>query len=83
MRDCTSSGDCEPACQYVLDTYSPEFHIVKKVDGDYQNVIATPEDKQLVCEAIYFESEPFFSDEDMADLYLVWEAASNLDRWTT
>ena len=25
MNDCNGSGDAEPACKYILDTYKPEF----------------------------------------------------------
>lgn len=79
LRDCNASGDCEPACRYVLDHCNPEFRIVKKVNGEYQNVCASPEDKRSICEQIYFESDTDFSDEDNADLYLVWEAAHDLE----
>jgi hypothetical protein len=79
LRDCSGSGDCEPACRYVLDHCSPEFRIVKKINGKYQNVGASPEDKRSICEQIYFESETDFSDEDNADLYLVWEAARDIE----
>jgi hypothetical protein len=79
LRDCNVSGDCEPACRYVLDHCNPEFRIVKKVNGEYQNVVASPEDKRSICEYIYFESDTDFSDEDKANLYLVWEAARDLE----
>jgi len=78
MLDCIKTGDCEEACRYVLEVYSPQFRVVKKVDGEYRNVLASTEDKREVCEAIYYDSESDFQDEDSADLYLVWEAASEL-----
>jgi hypothetical protein len=81
LRDCNASGDCEPACRYVLEHCNPEFRIVKKIDGEYQNVVASPEDKRSICEEIYFESDTDFSDEDNANLYLVWEAAHDLQTW--
>jgi len=79
LHDCCSSGDCEDSCLYVINQHKPEFRIVKMIDGEYQNVIASPEDKQAICETIYFESESDFSDESLAELYIVWEAAANLN----
>ena len=78
MNDCNRSGDAEPACRYILDTYKPEFRIVRKVAGKYQNVIASNEEKSKVCREIYGGSDTNFNDEDNADLYLVWAAASDL-----
>jgi len=77
---CTGSGDAEPSCRYVLDAHKPEFRIVKRIDGEYKNVLATPDDKREVCEAIYFDSESNFDDESICDLYLVWEAAHDVCR---
>lgn len=82
MLDCNKSGDCESACQYVLDTYSPAFRIVKEIGGEYQNVLASAEDKQAVCEAIYFESESDFTDESLSELYLVWESAATIEAFS-
>ena len=74
LLDCTGSGDCEPACQYILDEYEPEFRIVKKGDdGKYANVIADETDKTAVLQEIYGDDKP-----DDQDLYLVWEAAHSL-----
>ena len=77
--DCNRSGDAEPACQYILDIYKPEFRIVRNVDGKYQNVIASKEEKFQVCREIYGGSDTNFNDEDNANLYLVWAAASDLE----
>ncbi|WP_417737729.1 hypothetical protein [Rosistilla oblonga] len=79
MNDCNGSGDAEPACQYILDNYKPEFRIVRRVDGKYQNVIASKEEKHQVCREIYGGSDTNFKDEDNANLYLVWAAASDLE----
>lgn len=79
MNDCNGSGDAEPACQYILDNYKPEFRIVRRVGGVYQNVIASKEEKLQVCREIYGGSDTNFSDEDNANLYLVWAAASDLE----
>lgn len=79
MNDCNRSGDAEPACQYILDHYKPEFRIVRNVGGDYQNVIASKEEKYRVCREIYGASDTNFNDEDNANLYLIWAAASNLE----
>lgn len=79
MNDCNRSGDAEPACQYILDHYKPEFRIVRNVDGKYQNVIASKEEKHQVCREIYGGSDTNFNDEDTANLYLVWAAASDLE----
>ena len=78
MNDCNRSGDVEPACQYILDHYKPEFRIVRNVGGDYQNVIASKEEKFQVCRETYSGSDTNFNDEDNANLYLVWAAASYL-----
>tara|TARA_A100001391_G_scaffold204890_1_gene202322 strand:- start:2316 stop:2924 length:609 start_codon:yes stop_codon:yes gene_type:complete len=79
MNDCNGSGDAEPACQYILDNYKPEFRIVRRVSGEFQNVIASKEEKLQVCRGIYGGSDTNFSDEDNANLYLVWAAASSLE----
>lgn len=79
MNDCNGSGDAEPACKYILDTYKPEFRIVRNVGGKYQNVIASKEEKYQVCREIYGGSETNFNDEENANLYLVWAAASDLE----
>lgn len=79
LLDCTRSGDMTHACLYVLGVHKPEFRIVKWIDGGFKNVIATPEDKQKVCESIYFDSDVDFSDESRANLYLVWDAAFHVD----
>jgi len=78
LQHCGAGGDCEPACRYFLDTYKPQFRIVKKIDGEYENVIADENDKQLICQTIYFESETDFSDVDNSELYLMWQAGSDL-----
>lgn len=80
MLDCTASGDCEPACRYVQETYDIDWRIVKRIDGEYQNVTASAEDKRKVCEEIYFESESDFSDEELAEVYLIWQAAHEVVR---
>jgi len=82
LLDCCASGDCEDACRYVLSEYQPEFRIVRCVDKTcnpwkFENGIATAEEKQATCEAIYFESESDFSDEDLAEVYLIWQAADD------
>lgn len=80
LEDCTMGGDAEEACQYILDNYSPEIRIVKKIDGEYQNVIADSNDKRKFCEEVYFESESDFSDEAIANRYIVWEASHSIER---
>lgn len=79
MLDCTRSGDVEPACQYILEAYEIDWRIVKTVDGEYQNVTADADDKRKICEQIYFESDSDFSDEETSEMYLIWEAASNIE----
>ncbi len=72
-------GDGELACQYVLDTYRPEFRIVRKTGNDYENVTASLDEKTKVCHDIYFESDTDFTQEANANLYLVWSAAGDLE----
>lgn len=77
MRDCNASGDCQPACEYVRDVLGVEFRIIaRNAAGEYENRLATAEEKEATCRAIYFESETDFSDESKAETYLIWEAAS-------
>lgn len=78
VSDCNAGGDVEPACQYILDVYEPEFRIIARneVTGEYENRPATDREMQRTCEAIYFESESDFTDRDTAALYLVWDAAN-------
>lgn len=78
MLDCTGPGDAEPSIRYVLETYDIDFRTVKNIDGEYQNVTASPDDKKIVCEYIYFESETDFTSEENCNLYLIWEAASQV-----
>lgn len=79
LADCTRSGDCEPACLYVLDHVGVEFRIVaKNAAGEYENRLATAEEKADTARAIYFDSESDFSDERVAETYLVWQAACDL-----
>jgi hypothetical protein len=80
MLDCAGPGDAEPACHFILETYNPQFRITKEVDGEYQNVIASAEDKREVCEEIFGDSDSDFSDELTCNLYLVWEAAYSCER---
>lgn len=76
LFDCTRSGDCQDACEYVLDNIGVEWRIVaKNAAGEYENRLATAEEKEAVARAIYFESESDFADERTAETYLVWDAA--------
>ena len=76
LADCRKSGDCEDACRYLLTTFKPEFNIVRKVDGAYANIPACHEEKAAICRSIYFESETnFTADEEMCNIYLIWEAS--------
>ncbi len=76
LADCNASGDCEDACLYVVRHVGVEFRIVARdASGASVNRLATPEEKEATCRAIYFDSESDFSDETTADTYLVWDAA--------
>lgn len=76
LADCNRSGDCEPACRYVLEAHTVEFRIVARNQrGKLVNRLATPAEKAATARAIYFDSKTDFSDEGTADTYLVWEAA--------
>lgn len=78
MRDCNTSGNCQPACEYVRDVLKPDFRIMARnpETGEYENRPATAKEKAATCRAIYFESETDFDDELTAETYLIWEAAS-------
>lgn len=80
LMDCNAGGDVEPACLYVLDTFKIDWRIVaRNASGDYENRIATHEEKAKCAREIYFESESDFEgDERLCETYLVWQAASDL-----
>lgn len=80
LADCTRSGDCEDACRYVVRHVGVEFRIVaRNFAGEYENRLATADEKEETCRSIYFDSESDFSDESTAETYLVWEAAHSVD----
>jgi hypothetical protein len=80
LRDCIKTGDCQQACEYVLDHIGVTFCIVAKDNaGKYENRLATDSEMKATCEAIYFESDSDFTDMRLAQIYLVWDAASELD----
>lgn len=77
MADCRTSGDCQDACEFVLDHIGVQFRIAaRNASGDYENRLATESEMQATCEAIYFDSESDFSDNRLAAIYLVWNAAN-------
>lgn len=71
INDCTSSGDCEGALQYMIDSYDIEW-----ICHDDLN-----ETMRKNCEYIYFDGlddEPEkFQDLDTCKLYALWQAASD------
>lgn len=80
IADCRASGDCDPACAYVRDSLGVEFRTVARDEtGQYVNRLATDAELQACCEAIYFESDSDFSDRATAELYLIWQAASQCE----
>lgn len=80
LADCRASGDCGPACQYVLSVYRPRFVIVAKdANGVYENREATDTELEATCREIYFESESDFSDTQTAKTYLILQAASEAE----
>lgn len=79
LSDCARPGDVESACDYVLRHVGVEFRIVaRRVDGTYENRVATAAEKADTCRRIYFESGANFDHEPTAELYLVWQAANEL-----
>jgi hypothetical protein len=80
LADCARSGDCEEACRFVVNHVGVEFRIVAlNAAGEYENRLATADEKAATCRAIYFDSDTDFSDESTADTYLVWEAANTTE----
>lgn len=78
IDDCCASGDNEDACEYIRDTIGVDWCIVAKdANGEYENREATAAEKQEVCEAIYYDSETDFSNEALAETYLIWYAAAS------
>lgn len=80
LLDCCGPGDVSGACLHILEKYKPEFRIVRKTGGHYENVVASKEEKQAVCEVIYCCSNTDFSEEDTAEMYLIWEASCSIER---
>ena len=75
IADCRASGDCQPACEYVL-SLGVQFRIVARDDsGKYVNRLATDSEIEATAREIYFDSESDFSNMDVARLYLIWQAA--------
>lgn len=80
VLDCCASGDCQPACEHIREHVGVEFRIVaRNAAGDYENRLATPGEKAAACRAIYFESESDFTDESLAETYLIWQAAADVE----
>lgn len=80
LTDCNRQGDCEDACLYVLNHVGVEFRIIaRNASGEYENRLATPEEKEATARAIYFDSKSDFSDERTAETYLVWDAARSVE----
>ncbi len=80
LADCSASGDVQDACEYVRDVIGVEFRIVARNEaGEYENRLATAAEKEATARAIYFESESDFADENLAEVYLIWDAACSLD----
>jgi hypothetical protein len=78
VLDCTRSGDVEPACDYVR-RIGVDFRIIaRNAAGQYENRTATAEEKTATARAIYFDSSADFDDEETAETYLIWQAASDL-----
>ena len=81
LADCRRSGDCQPACEYVRDHIGVEFRIVaRNAQGEYENRLATAEEKAQTCREIYFDSESDFDDEENAEIYLIWQAANEAEQ---
>ncbi|MEN3144594.1 hypothetical protein ABDF71_21630 [Ochrobactrum sp. WV_118_8] len=81
VMDCTASGDCQPACEYVRDVIGVEFRIVaRNAAGEYENRLATAAEKAATSRVIYFESESDFDDEPTAETYLIWSAAHDAEQ---
>ena len=80
IAECTTSGDCEPACAYVRDHIGVQFRIIAKNHrGEYENRLATDSEIERTARAIYFDSESDFSDMDVAAVYLIWDAAHDAE----
>lgn len=80
LADCCKSGDCQPACEYVRDQIAIEWRIVAKdAAGEYENRLATAEEKAQTARTIYFESKADFEDESTVETYLIWQAAHQFE----
>ncbi len=76
LADCTRPGDAEGALRYILDNYGVRFTIqCEKLEWKYRE--ATDAELAETCREIYFESDSDFSDRDTAELYILWQAASD------
>lgn len=80
LADCATSGDCEPACNYVRDQLRPSWRCVgvNPETGEVENRAATDSDLESCARAIYFESLSDFTDSDLCKTYLIWEVAHQI-----
>ena len=73
LLDCCASGDAEPACRHVLDTYAIDW---VSWDMDMREMVSASDSTlQDAARGIYSDSESDFDDIDTARLYLIWEVA--------
>ena len=80
LLDCVKPGDAEDACRYILKTYNVEFWILRTINCEFINGLASEEEKTQCCRAIYPDSDTDFFDSDNCNLYLIWEAANTVKR---
>lgn len=81
LEACTKSGDCEPACRYIIEKHKPEFIIMEETSRPGIHVLkaASHAVKAKACRRIYSDSSTDFpKSEESCDQYLVWEAAHQL-----
>jgi hypothetical protein len=79
LLGCNRSGDTTEPCLYVRNKWKPQFRTIKMIDGEYQNVPATYEDKLEACQAICFESDFWGEDEKILDASLIYQSACDLE----
>ncbi len=78
LANCCKSGDCQNACEFVLEKYEVEWRIVRKMpDGNYENALATDKELRKTAKTIYFESSANFADRSVCETYLIWQGAND------
>ena len=80
ISDAVDSGCKSAGCQLIRDYHNIDYQIVKNCNnGEMKNFVATKDEKQAVCNAIWQDDSIDFSNEFIAEEHLLWAAINNFD----